>query len=123
MAKVSLQIKGGERVRAQFLAAGTMIKRGVLNVVGKFKIGKSDSQYLGDDIATAQIGSSDMFTIMAADIRGAYKQHLTKLADPAKAPVLFVNEKGEPVEDTDTAGYINPALDFAVNNGVLVVAV
>lgn len=123
MAKdVTIKVKGASRVRAQFLAAGTAIKAGVLNILSKVTIGKADSQYKGDDLATVTIGSSKAFSVMAVDLRGAHDEYARSVKDQSKVLPLFVTKTGEPVKDEEE-GYVNPNLMWEVTNGTLSLAV
>lgn len=123
MAKIAVKVNGLARVRAQFLGAGQKVAKGVLNILSKAKINKQDSQYQGDDLVTANIGSSKPFTLMAADLRGAYASYKEKLTKPGEALPLFVDDNGKPIGANAELGYINPKLNWEVDNGSLSIAI
>jgi hypothetical protein len=121
--KTPLKIQGIARVKAQFLQAGIAIVAGVLNVVSKMTINRADSQFKGDEMATVTIGSSKPFQVLVADIRGAYSDWYDRLKDKAKAEPLWVDANGKKVPENAFDGYINPKLQFKVDNGTLLIAV
>jgi hypothetical protein len=120
--KVAMKQKGPSRVRAQFLAAGTAIARGVMNLISRAKISK-DGENKYDHVLTAVIGSSKPFSVLGADIRGAYTEYVNSLTDKKKALPLLVDDKGSALKPDAEEGFLNEKLEFQVENGTLGIAV
>jgi hypothetical protein len=120
--KVAMNQKGPSRVRAQFLAAGTVIARGVMNLISRALVSK-EGENKGDHVLTATIGSNKPFSVLGADIRGAYNEYVDGLADKKKALPLLVDDKGSAVKADAVEGFLNDKLYFEVANGTLKVSV